>query len=141
MSTRCQVAIKDHSGELWFYRHSDGYPEGVAKTLDKFCQLIRDNRIRKSLLQSSGWLVILGAIEYQTVDASVFPQSAKRLSERDGAAVDAAICAFSPSNWKAGAYEPCEKSLHGDIDFFYVVDLETSTWKSVGFNPLTNTHE
>ena len=33
MSTRANIILKDSYDKLYFYRHCDGYPEGVAPTL------------------------------------------------------------------------------------------------------------
>lgn len=107
MSTRCQVIVKEGDCELWFYRHSDGYPEGVKATLDKFCGWMRDGLIRKDAMQAAGWLVLIGAQEY----------------DNPGKPVD------DIGGWKVGAYEPCEPSVHGDIDHLYVVDVNKASWK------------
>ena len=40
MSTRANIKVKDSYDTLWFYRHSDGYPEGAIPTIDKFMQLV-----------------------------------------------------------------------------------------------------
>ena len=38
MSTRCNIVVKDNpfgkDRELWFYRHSDGYPSSVLPSLE-----------------------------------------------------------------------------------------------------------
>ena len=107
MSTRCQVIVKDGYYELWFYRHSDGYPEGVKATLDKFCGWMRDGLVRKDVMQAAGWLVIIGAQEYD-----------KRCVPTGGL-----------DGWKVGAYEPCEPRVHGDIEHLYVVDVNKASWK------------
>lgn len=106
MSTRAQIIIKDSFGdELWFYRHSDGYPEGTLPSLKVFLNYVKDGLIRSNAAQASGWLVIIGHNEYEVPD--------------------------SPNDWKVGAYEPCCPVLHGDIQYLYTVDLEkkTITWK------------
>jgi len=130
MSTRCQVIIKDdYNEQQWFYRHSDGYPEGVTPTLDKFCEMVNEGQIRGNTEQCAGWLVILGAIEYQTVKPECFK----------------AMADFKPSDWKVGAYEPCEKHLHGDIEHCYVVSLKKdglmsakASWQEVNYNATNN---
>jgi hypothetical protein len=103
MSTRCQVIIKDSYSEVWFYRHSDGYPEAVIPSLEKFLSWVKEGKIRADAMQASGWLVILGHNEYQVSD--------------------------EPGNdpvfdWKVGAYEPCTPEEHEDIEYLYTVDLE-----------------
>lgn len=42
MSTRANVVIKDQYSSLWFYRHTDGYPEGTLPTLEKFMEKLED---------------------------------------------------------------------------------------------------
>lgn len=103
MSTRCQVVIKDGWSEVWFYRHSDGYPEGVAETLNKFLEWVKGDRIRDNAEQASGWLVILGHQEYGVGNE---PGHETNLRE-----------------WKVGAYEPCPPGRHRDTEYLYIVDL------------------
>lgn len=106
MSTRCQVIIKDEHSEVWFYRHSDGYPEVTEKSLKVFLEWVESGRIRNNAEQASGWLVILGHHEYNP----------DMLSEPN--AMDKSY------GWKVGAYEPCAPEQHGDIKFLYTVDLD-----------------
>ena len=106
MSTRSQVIIKDEYDEQWFYRHSDGYPEGNMPQLFKFMTWIEKGKIRRNTEQSCGWLVLIGAEEYK--------------SNQEGNP-------FNPTNWKCGAYEPCSPEEHGDIEWLYTIDLETNT--------------
>lgn len=109
MSTRANIIIKDGDDKLIFYRHSDGYPEGVAATLNEFIQLVRDGKIRSNVSQAAGWLIALGQEEYET--------SLKNIRSADPS---------SYSNWKMGAYEPTTE-IHGDIQFLYEIDLEQKT--------------
>ena len=103
MSTRCQVKIKDKWGELWFYRHSDGYPEGALPTLTDFMERVKDGRIRDNIEQAGGWLVLIGAKEYN-VKLDVPGE-------------------YDFNDWKCGAYEPSVPERHGDIDYLYTLDL------------------
>lgn len=110
MSTRCQVIVKDQYETLWFYRHSDGYPEGTLPTLSKFVDWIAAGRIRNNVGQCAGWLVIIGNHEYAE-HGSGFPEPS-----------------VSPyGGWKVGAYEPCGPQKHGDIEYLYTVDTEAMT--------------
>ena len=103
MSIRAQVIIKDRYSELWFYRHSDGYPEGTMPTLEKFLSWVREGKIRDNVEQASGWIILIGAHEYNAKG-------------------------FEPNNdWKVGAYEPSVPKEHGDIEYLYTVDLEKKT--------------
>lgn len=95
----------DEDGDnLWFYRHSDGYPEGALPTLNQFMRWVIEGKIRSNVEQASGWLVLIGAKEYAEY----------------GNKADLTV----PSgDWKAGAYEPCLPRRHGDIAYLYVLDL------------------
>ena len=107
MSTRAQIKVVGVGGEeLWFYRHSDGYLEGVLPTLSRFLEWRKTGRIRDNVQQACGWLVILGNTENS---AGTEPKSELVMG------------------WKVGAYEPCSPVFHGDIEFFYVVDLVKAT--------------
>ncbi len=108
MSTRCQVIIKDQYSEVWFYRHSDGYPDGVMPSLEKFLGWVKEGRIRDNAEQSSGWLVILGHQEYAEYGTGAEP-----------------TLGGGGMGWKVGAYEPCAPVKHGDIEYLYTVDLHT----------------
>lgn len=110
MSTRCQVIVKDRYSEIWFYRHSDGYPEGVAETLNQFLQYVKDGKIRDNAEQAAGWLIIIGHKEYM----EQMPDYYK----------DEPTGTESFAGWKVGAYEPSVSKEHGDIEYLYTVDLE-----------------
>ena len=118
MSTRCQVIVTDGYDELWFYRHSDGYPEGVKESLGLFLQWVKEGKIRDNVEQASGWLILIGQTEYGTPSTP---------NPKDGY-----------SGWKCGAYEPSVPEQHGDIDFLYTVDLKNKTVvvQEVGYNTL-----
>jgi len=118
MSTRSQVIIKDEYDELWFYRHSDGYPAGNMPQLKKLIEWYSNGLIRKNVEQSSGWLVLIGADEYG-YDYNYKTGEEKRKENL-----------FEPSKkdtiggWKVGAYEPCTPERHGDIEWLYIIDLQ-----------------
>lgn len=97
MSTRANIIIKDNYDKLYFYRHSDGYPEGTLPTLNNYVAAINKGNIRQNVPQSAGWLILIGHEEY-------------------GADKD---------TWKVGAYEPT-MSIHGDIEYLYIIDLSKS---------------
>jgi len=97
MGTRANILIRDDSGDiLWFYRHSDGYPEGTLPTLEKFLDLVKSGKIRNNVNQACGWLVLIGHEEY------------KNYSENN--------------SWKIGAYEPSTCAI-GGTEFFYEIHL------------------
>jgi hypothetical protein len=102
MSTRANIIIKDSFGdELWFYRHSDGYPEVTEKSLNKFVSWVDKGLIRNNTGQAAGWLIQLGHNEYKQGDTPVIDDF---------------------SGWKVGAYEPTQ-GLHGDVEYVYTIDL------------------
>ena len=121
MSTRAQVIIKDEFGdELRFYRHSDGYPEGIMPSLEKFLSWVKEGKIRDNVEQSAGWLILIGAEEYReryddTLKESVTQPEDDRVS-----------------GWMCGAFEPCAcRSLHGDIEHLYEIDLNEKSIREV----------
>jgi hypothetical protein len=122
MSTRANIIIKDSYSKLFFYRHSDGYPEGTMPLLNKFVGWIKNKTIRNNIQQSAGWLIILGALEYNTIpkcefDAPSYPGSTgygKIETIED------------PTDWKCGAIEPTT-AIHGDIDYLYIIDVDNKT--------------
>lgn len=129
MSTRANIVLKEsysykaknglqreQTNELIFYRHSDGYPEGTLPTLNKFLEWLRKGKIRKDLSQSAGWLILLGAMEYDTIP---------KFKTKDGYVRDTETIT-DPTDWKCGAYEPTT-CIHGDIDYLYEVDVVNCT--------------
>lgn len=123
MSTRADVILKEtykdsfgtnHTEELMFYRHSDGYPEGVMPTLEKLSDWIKRKKVRNNLSQVAGWLVLLGAMEYNTIP--YFEVEDGYLRDMD--------TIKDPKDWKVGAYEPCTM-LSGDGEYIYTVDVVT----------------
>lgn len=112
MSTRANIIVKDRFDHLIFYRHSDGYPEGVKETLDKFCNWMKSGAIRNNIVQGCGWLIILGAEEYKSLNAGIDPATDQ------------------PVSWKVGAYEPTA-DIHGDISHAYLIDMEKMEWKEI----------
>ena len=124
MSTRANVVIKDGSEELFFYRHSDGYPEGTLPTLQKFSDWLKSGKIRNNISQASGWLILIGAIEYSTIPGYETEEVINPYNKIKGSQfVNGSLKA--PQSWKVGAYEPTT-GLHGDIDYKYVIDLKTA---------------
>tara|TARA_R100001163_G_scaffold33932_1_gene26256 strand:- start:606 stop:950 length:345 start_codon:yes stop_codon:yes gene_type:complete len=105
MATRCNIKITDQNDTLWFYRHSDGYPESVLPSLAPLMAALRAGQLRDNVGQFSGWLVVIGNKEYNRTRA--LPNGSK-----------------SWNAWKCGAYEPTTEQ-HGDIDYMYHIDLQT----------------
>ena len=118
MSTRSQIIIKSESDgdEQWFYRHSDGYPEENLPQLRKFLKWLKEGKIRNNVEQSAGWLILIGAEEYNTYykDGKDYPK--KTLTEPTDEGF---------TGWKCGAYEICTcDETHGDVEWLYTIDLD-----------------
>jgi|WetSurMetagenome_2_1015567.scaffolds.fasta_scaffold169216_1 hypothetical protein len=113
MSTRANIIITDGYQNQIFYRHSDGYPEGVTPTLQKFVDWVAEGKIRNNTGQAAGWLIMLGALEYQTVPKLKEGAKKYRLDLELGDGM---------MDWKVGAYEPTD-GVHGDIEYLYLIDL------------------
>jgi hypothetical protein len=123
MSTRAQVKIVDEYGaELWFYRHSDGYPEGTMPTLEKFLGWVKEGKIRNNTEQAAGWLILIGAQEYDTYTTFENGKLEKRTKETLTEPFD------GHNSWKCGAFEPCAcRELHDDVEWLYTIDLKALT--------------
>ena len=145
MSTRAGIIIKDGHSEQHFYRHSDGYPEGTKPTLEKFLQYVKDGKIRDNTSQAAGWLIIIGAEEYNGNYGMGCPKCEDNIEYgRDdekcpkcGAGlfyirVNKSIESLTTPgtengmDWKVGAYEPTDNvKNHGDLEYVYTVNLKT----------------
>ncbi len=130
MSTRANIILKEGKQELFFYRHSDGYPDGVLPTLNIFMDWLKSDKIRNNLSQGSGWLIILGAIEYgsipkyESTEIELWPGKTEIEPHLETIA--------APQDWKVGAYEPTA-GIHGDIEWLYEINLDKKelTYKEV----------
>ncbi len=109
MSTRCNIVIKDKTEQLFFYRHSDGYPECTGESLKQFVKGYTDQTMRRDVMQSAGWLIIQGHVEYSDNVPLCKPNGEDRFN-----------------GWKVGAYEPAT-GIQGDIEFLYELDLDKRT--------------
>jgi len=127
MSTRANIIITDRfNTRLYFYKHSDGYPEGVMPVLEKFLNLLKTGKIRDNASQAGGWLILLGAIEYQTLNGDLFSEYGKEYTEERNKNIGDCIDKLNPKDWKCGAYELTD-NLHEDIEHLYVIDLAEKT--------------
>lgn len=120
MSTRANIILKEGNEKLFFYRHSDGYPKGTLPTLEKFLNWIKEGKVRTDLQQASGWLIVLGAIEYNAIPKYKVVVEHKYNRDWEDTDIDSIE---PPTDWKVGAYEPTT-GLHGDIEYLYTIDLE-----------------
>ena len=117
MSTRANIVLTEGARNIFFYRHSDGYPEGVTPTLDLLSKLIKERKLRNNITQCAGWLIIIGALEYGTINPEWI--SKERYHTPD----------FTPDDWKVGAYE-ITTGIHGDIEYKYMFDVTTGEYKT-----------
>ncbi len=104
MSTRANVVITDGQTTLYFYRHRDGYPSVTGDSLTEFVKGYSSGKYRFDAMQSAGWLVLHGNVEYVKENESV------PIAYR--------------STWKVGAYEPTDQ-IHGDVEYIYTINLST----------------
>lgn len=138
MSTRANIIIeergewggKSYSNRLYFYRHSDGYPEGVKPTLDKFVDWMKRGLIRNNLIHAAGWIILLGAIEYNSMPE--YEPEDTNIESLKGKYGDVSTVK-DPADWKVGAYEPTS-GLHGDIEHLYLIDLKNKEWSEISEN-------
>ena len=86
---------------LYFYRHYDGYPETVMPRLEALVDKIIDGKLRNSVRQFSGWIIIDGHDEYLWED-----QETPGIHE----------------NWKVGAWEPWP-GHHEEMDVIYTYKI------------------
>jgi hypothetical protein len=94
-------------------------------TLEKFMQYVKDGLIRNNVGQAAGWLIVLGAAEYDY--KYVFNEGGSSAYVQKTTPLNA----YEPTNegysgWKVGAIEPTD-CIHGDIEFLYILDLDTKT--------------
>lgn len=91
-------------------------------TLQKFIGWLRDGHIRNNVGQAAGWLILIGAAEYNTYYTVADGQKTKpTVLEPLGLVVP-----DSSREWKCGSYEPTG-GVHGDIEFLYEIDVEAKT--------------
>ena len=118
MSTRAMVIIKDQYRSLYFYRHSDGYPSGTLPTLEKFLNYVKEGKIRDNVSQAAGWLILIGAEEYDKYWDNSFSEGVAKQKTKSKEEVLNPI-----KDWKCGAYEPCSSNDTSFIDYVYTIDL------------------
>lgn len=106
MSTRSQIKYKDSASNIYIYKHSDGYPEGVLPVLVPFVQEFFKHRGDDEayfLAQCVRRFAIEDA-KRDAVFASQFPSDAR----------------FAKTFEFLGWGLDCEE--HGDIEYLYEVD-------------------
>lgn len=107
MSTRANIKVTDGSGDqLWFYKHSDGYPDGTMPLLETFLERVKKGQYRDNVGQASGHLIILGRLDLE--------ESWDKFNEGKWP---------THYEWKVGTIEPTTEQ-HGDIEWLYTIDLK-----------------
>lgn len=122
MSTRANIVVTDNHTTLWFYRHSDGYPEGAMPLLEKFLDAVKSGAIRDNTSQAAGWLVIFGAQEY--ADRKEFGSGKPDRSE--WSLLQDHLPVRGMMSWNVGSIQPTS-GQHGDIEYLYVINLKDKT--------------
>lgn len=118
MSTRANIVLKDQHEKLFFYRHSDGYPEVTRdNSLSIFMDWLNRGLIRPNVGQASGWLIIIGANEYD------YDWKHSQCISKNSV-----LNQYNPTHvgWKVGAYEPTT-GIHGDVEWVYEINLVSKT--------------
>jgi len=84
----------------------------------------KSGKIRDNIGQFSGWLIILGAMEYHTTPKY---ETDKRHGE-----YGLPETFQDPKDWKCGAYEPTI-GVHMDVEYIYTIDLSAKeiTYKHI----------
>lgn len=101
--------------QLIFYRHGDGNPEAIIPVLRVFIRWIQEGKLKNSLGQCGGWLVILGAIELNAIPKFLFFKEKLGSNELNKIQL--------PKNWRCGSFEPAV-TISGDIDYLYEIDIK-----------------
>lgn len=111
MGTRCQMRIIGvHNQEHWFYRHWDGYPDGAMPAIRAFMKAVEEGRVRRNADQAGAWfLIITNAHEGQLKPEHI--NNAHGPSDHNDLLL----------------IQTCQKERHGDIEFFYTIDMRDGT--------------
>lgn len=153
MSTRSNhVILADPTNQwekdIWLYRHSDGYPEGVARTQKMLAEVGRSVgpggfRSFGSNVDAADWMIVLGAIEYHggTGDDSYrglkgveLQRGPNRWGEGSSTAYLEAKLKLLPGDRHVGAYEHTD-ACHGDIEYLYVFNVKRCQWHAFTAHP------
>lgn len=118
MSTRSNIILGSPlwNEQLYFYKHMDGYPDGVAPYLNTFVRWLREGYIRNNVEQSAGWLIVMGTMEQLSRFNAI---NFKNMPEFYG--------------WKVGDIE-LATCIHGDIEHLYYINVDTMNWYELKFN-------
>ncbi len=124
MSTRCNVAIVGGGYEVLLYRHCDGRPVNMKRDLDRIVIWLKEERVPQHPAAVAAWLILLG-IDGNFYGFEVIDRN-KETNEIEPSRFSELDPIISPSLYLI------TNSIHGDIDFFYVVDTENKCWRGYG---------
>lgn len=122
MSTRCNVIIKDDYDKIFFVRYCDGDPIGVLPSLKKFMLWIQNGNIRNNAIQAAGWLILIGAKEYENVYVGGGNWKKKETITEPYEINNKTEGLLSNYGWQCGAYD-IVPALTKNIEYIYTLDL------------------
>ena len=117
MSTHANIIIQNGKDKQYFYRNSDGYPDGTLPSLKMFMSWVKEGKIRDNVLQASGWLILIGADENKDEYIGGGKYKTKE---------NIAQPSIGTYGWRCGSYEPTTE-IHSDIQYIYTLDLKKLT--------------
>ena len=100
MSTRCNIIVKDQYREIQLYRHSDGYPDS-------------EHGVIATLPGALQFAWELPRMEVDDFAAAII----RAWKEKGGGNIYIDGTANLP------------KSLHGDIEYYYIIEPDEKNWK------------
>ena len=99
MSTRCNIVVKDDYDSIQLYRHSDGYPEGKSGVI------------------------------FELKEALNFAWKLPRMEADEFAAAIIRAWKNGSGNIYIDGTAKLPKSLHGDIDYYYIISPDKTNWR------------
>ena len=124
MSTRCNVAIVHGNYQIMLYRHCDGWPENLKYDLDRIVSWLKEKRIPEHPSAVASWLILLGTDGF-------FGSSGRIARNKETGDIEPGDSVSQDSELSPGLYR-FTTGIHGDIDFFYVVDAKNVCWRGYG---------
>ena len=125
MSTRCNVAIVAGGYKVMVYRHCDGVPTNLKYDLDRIVKWLREERIPEHPGAVASWLIFLG------IDGMRFRKFTRNKETYEIEPNRPNRFSVPDSETSPGLYR-ITRDIHGDIDFFYVVDTLNKCWRGYG---------
>jgi len=114
MGIRANIHITDEfGGELWYYRGHDGWPEATMPSLQRLIGWVRNGTLNRSVLDTSGWLILLGIQVAAKSRLIPRPQEITRITPKT---YGRCVGVFDVTTGR-----------HDDIDYLYDVDLVAGT--------------